>query len=181
MDILKKYEVAFHGLKEGRHTFEFLVNKEFFENYTESIVSNGSLKVTVSLEKSSMLLVLDFTIKGEVELPCDRCLDLFMLPLYFKGKLFVKFGETNEELSDDVLVLNTNEHSLNIAQYIYENIHLSLPYKRIHPDLPGGESGCNPEMLNKLNELIIHDTLAEPNDSRWDQLKGLLNNKKTLN
>lgn len=181
MDILKKYEVAFHGLKEGRHTFEFLVNKEFFENYTESIISNGSLKVTVSLEKSSMLLVLDFTIKGEVEVPCDRCLDLFMLPLYFKGKLFVKFGETNEELSDDVLVLNTNEHGLNIAQYIYENIHLSLPYKRIHPDLPGGESGCNPEMLNKLNELIIHDTPAEPNDSRWDQLKGLLNNKKTLN
>ena len=103
-----------------------------------------------------------------------------MLPLYFQGKLFIKFGETHEELSDDVLVLNTNEHSLNIAQYIYENIHLSLPYKRIHPDLPNGESGCKPEMLNKLNELVIHDTPAEPNDSRWDQLKSLLN-KKTLN
>lgn len=174
MDILKKYEIAFHGLKEGRHSFEFLVKKEFFENYKESIVSNGSLKVNVSLEKNLRLMALDFAIVGKVEVPCDRCLDLFMLPLNYQGKLFVKFGETNEELSEDVLVLNTNEHSLNIAQYIYENIHLSLPYKRVHPDLQNGESGCNPEMLNKLSELIIHDTPTEPNDSRWDQLKSLL-------
>ncbi len=172
---LRKYEIPFAGLKEGKHSFEFQISKEFFENFEASVISNGSLIAEVSLEKSQRLLVLDFVIHGEVEVPCDRCLDLFMQPLTYEGKLFVKFGEAHKELAEDVLVLTNNEHTINIAQYIYEFVHLSLPYKRIHKDLPNGESACNKEMLNKLSELILDQTSEEPTDPRWGKLKGLLN------
>lgn len=175
MESLRKYEIPFAGLKDGEHSFEFQISKEFFENYEASVISNGSLIAEVTLEKSQRLLVLDIVIHGEVEVPCDRCLDLFMQALAFEEKLFVKFGEEHKELAEDVLVLANNEHTLNIAQYIYEFIHLHLPYKRVHPDLPEGESGCNREMLNRLNELIIDQTSEVQGDPRWKKLKGLLN------
>ncbi len=175
VDSLRKYEIPFAGLKEGKHSFEFQISKEFFENYETSVINNGSLIVEVSLEKSQRLLVLDFKIQGEVEVPCDRCLDLFMQPLTYEGKLFVKFGEVHKELAEDVIIMANNEHTINIAQYIYEFIHLSLPYKMVHKDLPNGESACNHDMLNKLNELITDHPSGKSDDPRWRKLKGLLN------
>jgi uncharacterized metal-binding protein YceD (DUF177 family) len=107
---------------------------------------------------------------------CDRCLDDFGLPVDFKGKLFLKYGEGDYEAPDDVVFLNENDNTFNIAQYIFESIHLALPYKRIHPNDENGNTTCNNKMLKKLEELSIQNTNHENYDSRWDQLKNITNN-----
>ena len=42
------------------------------------------------------------------------------------------------------------EDRVELAQYIYESIVLSLPYQRVHP-----EGECNPEMLERFR--IVSD------------------------
>ena len=169
--MLKKYNIPFLGLKEGEHEFEFHVDREFFESFETSEISEADVKIAVLLEKSLRLMVLNFTIVGKLAARCDRCLDDFSLAVDFEGKLFVKFGEGNDEVADDVIFLNEKEHTINIGQYIFESIHLCLPYARIHPDDENGDSTCNLKMLEKLEELSIQNNHQENHDSRWDQLK----------
>lgn len=176
MDRLKKYDISFLGLKEGEHEFEFHADGKFFESFETSEVREGNVKITALLEKSSRLMVLNFTIQGDILMMCDRCLDDFGLPVDFKGKLFLKYGEGDDEAPDDVVFLNENDHTFNIAQYIFESVHLSLPYKRTHPNDKNGKSTCNMKMLKKLEELSIQNSNHENYDSRWDQLKKITNN-----
>lgn len=176
MDKLKKYDIPFLGLKEGEHEFEFYADGEFFESFETSEVSEGKVKITILLEKSIRLMILNFTIQGSILMMCDRCLDDFGLPVDFKGKLFLKYGEGDYEAPDDVVFLNENDNTFNIAQYIFESIHLALPYKRIHPNDENGNTTCNNKMLKKLEELSIQNTNHENYDSRWDQLKNITNN-----
>ncbi|MBN2350861.1 MAG: DUF177 domain-containing protein [Bacteroidales bacterium] len=170
-----QYIIPFKGLNEGKHEFVFEANHKFFEEYNALEVTNGNVKIQVSLTKKTQLLELDFFLEGTIEVQCDRCLDYFSLPISYKSNLFVKFGEEDFSNDIDILILPPNEHELNIAQYIYECIGLSIPYKKIHPPDSSGRSGCNPEMIKKLEQFEIKNT--DIIDPRWEKLKNIFDNK----
>jgi uncharacterized metal-binding protein YceD (DUF177 family) len=167
---LRKYVIPFTGLKEGRHEFGFDVDDSFFEHFESSEITEGTLYVNVILVKKQQVLELDFDINGQVKTVCDRCLDEFYFPLAYQGKLFFKFGEESYELTDEIIILAASEHEINISQFIYEFIHLALPYRRIHPDI-NGVSGCNSEMIQKLYELRTDDKRNAGQSVTWDKLK----------
>jgi uncharacterized protein len=167
---LKKYVIPFAGLKEGRHEFEFDVDDSFFDQFDSSEIKKGKLDVTVILLKYLQVLELSFNIDGLVKTICDRCLDEFDLSVKYEGKLFFKFGEESYELTDEIIILSSSEHEINISQFIYEYIHLSLPYRRIHPDI-NEISGCNPGMIQKLESLKIDDLKEKNYNPSWDKLK----------
>ncbi len=172
-----KYDVEFKGLKEGLHEFDFETEERFFEHFENSPVKVGSVKVKVELEKRSTFLKLHIKLKGWVELTCDRCLEDYRQKIKNKAEVLVKFSETEQEDDVDVMWVSPNEHQLNLAQLIYEYVVLSIPLKTVHPD-KNGESGCNIEMLEKLNNYTqpVEDEKDESTDPRWDALKKLKNN-----
>jgi uncharacterized metal-binding protein YceD (DUF177 family) len=134
------------------------------------------VKIEVFLDKKVNLLEFDIKLKGDLLVTCDRCLEEFSMPIEFATKLFVKFGETNEEQTDEIIVLSFSEHEFDLKQYLYEYILLSLPYRKVHPNDKKGKSLCNKEMLKKLNEYVIRGD-DQTIDPRWDNLKDLfLNN-----
>ncbi len=49
MKYLSKYEIAFKGLKEGVHQFEYELDDKFFDMFENSEVKNGSLAAGVVL------------------------------------------------------------------------------------------------------------------------------------
>ena len=169
-----QFVIPFKGLKTGKYDFVFDIDDKFFEVFEESEVKKGKVHVEVELDKKETMLELFFSLSGTVIIPCDRCLDDLELPVEHETELFVKFGDQTEEQTEEILVLLHSEFELDITQYIYEFVHLSLPYKRVHPDKKG-KSTCNKEMLKKLEEYIIHEN-DNDNDPRWDGLKNLLNN-----
>ena len=158
------------------HEFDFDVDNLFFENLEYSEIKKGDLKVHVVLNKKSTFLELDFHIRGNVELVCDRCLDDYLQPIDYEGKLFVKFSDTEEDLAEDVICLSPLENELDITHYIYESINLSIPLKRVHPDDKDGNSTCNPEMLKRINNLEIDEPTDDTIDPRWEDLRNLMAN-----
>ena len=174
MKELRKYVIPFAGLQEGRHEFEFDVDDTFFEHFESSEISQGKLDIKVILLKKQQFLELDFNIKGQVKTVCDRCLGEFDFPLTYQGKLFFKFGDKSYELTDEIIILDTSEHEINISQYIYEFIHLALPYRRIHPDI-NGTSGCDSAMIQKLEALRTDDISKSGHNPSWDKLKEITN------
>lgn len=169
--------IAFQGLKEGEHVFEFEVNDAFFDKLDYSVIEKGDLKVLINLIKTSRHLELDIAINGYVHVICDRCLDEYAEEIAFEGRLFVKFGEETDFEDDEIWVISKDENELNLTHYIYESINLSLPYKKVHPFDESGTSTCNPKMIKKLEE---HTGEEEKNDEiidpRWEKLKDLLKN-----
>jgi uncharacterized metal-binding protein YceD (DUF177 family) len=143
--------VRISGLGEGDHNFSFELNKQFFALFEHSQISEGEVLAEVVLEKKPGVFSLHFTLNGQVEVVCDRCLERFMTHVSTSQSIFVKTGETREEVDDDVLIIGKDDHEIGIAQYLYEFIILALPYQRIHPDDAEGHSTCNTEMLKKLN------------------------------
>jgi uncharacterized metal-binding protein YceD (DUF177 family) len=176
VESLQKYRIVYQGLSEGVHEFDFDVDNSFFENLEYSEIKKGDLKAHVVLQKKSTFLELDFQINGYLELVCDRCLDEYMQPIDFEGKLFVKFSEQGEDLADDVICLSPSEHELDIAHYLYESINLSIPLKRVHPDNEQGESTCNPEMIKRLENFKIDEPADDTIDPRWEDLRNLMAN-----
>jgi uncharacterized metal-binding protein YceD (DUF177 family) len=171
-----QFIIPFKGLKVGRHDFIFDIDKTFFAGFEESEIEKGDVHVIVNLNKRVNMLEFDFKLSGHVWVICDRCLEEFSMPIEYETKLFAKFGENSEEQTDEIILLSYSEHEIDLSQYIYEYIYLSLPYRKVHPDDKSGKSTCNQEMISKLDTYIIRES-EQNTDPRWDNLKDfLLNN-----
>jgi uncharacterized metal-binding protein YceD (DUF177 family) len=173
------YAVRISGLGEGDHNFSFELDNQFFALFEHSEISEGEVLAEVVLEKKPGVFSLHFTLKGQVEVICDRCLESFMTDVSTSQSIFVKIGETPGEVEDDVLMIGRDDHEIEVAQYLYEFIILALPYQKIHPDDEEGHSTCNMEMLKKLDaHRSIESHREEKTDPRWDALKGIIDKNK---
>ena len=179
MSIKSRYNIAFKGLSQGKHDFDFTIDKKFFEAFESDLIEDGTVDVRVTLDKQSALMVLWFKISGTLSVTCDRCLEPYSQKVKSENRIFVKFGDEDFSEGDDVIWLSVNDYQVNVAQLIYEFIVLSLPLHRVHPDDEDGNSTCNPDMLERLSAMqaIISDEDdedEEDSDSTWDELRKLL-------
>jgi uncharacterized protein len=179
VNYLSEYTIAFKGLKEGNHLFEFDLDDKFFGRFDNSEVSKGQVKCWVTLTKQTTLMILKLVVEGVVELQCDRCLEDYWQPVKNESRMYIKFGHEEEDNGDDIIIIPFEEYQVNVAQYLYELTILGLPIKHVHPDDENGNSLCDPEMLEKLNEYTVEkpDIEEEVIDDRWKELKKLLDNK----
>ena len=72
-------------------------------------------------------------VRGTVGLVCDRTLEPFDHPIRADKKLVFKYGDTDEELSDEIVLIHRDSESLELGQYIFEFIALEVPMKKLHP------------------------------------------------
>lgn len=169
----RTYKIPLSGLKEGRHNIDFEIDNEFFENFEESEVKEGSLSVEIVVDKGPTHSDLLISISGTVKISCDRCLDVFSYPVESKNRLLVKYSDNEEEIDPDILFLPHGENELDLLQHLYDFILLSLPIRRIHPVDSEGNSTCDPAMIRRLEKLKTDE--ASESDPRWDELKKLMN------
>jgi len=177
MKVKKEFLIPFVGLKQGKHQFEFDIDKTFFDDFEFDEYNNVNVKVNLVLEKKSTMLELSFKHKGTVNVPCDLSNEDFDLPIKGKLNLIVKFGDEYNDDNDEMLVLPHGEYQVDVAQYIYEMIVLSVPTKRVHPGIKDGTLDAG--ILNKLEELAPKEQQPKKEeikgtDPRWDGLKKLL-------
>lgn len=162
------YIIPIQGLSLGKHQFVFEIDNAFLKHFAELEVEQGHITVDVKIVRESGLIDFTFVLNGELELPCDRCLDLFYCPVHGEFRLIVKYGEAYDEISDEVIVIPAQESRLDLSQYFYEYINLMIPYQKIHPLSKQGKSTCNKEMEKKLNTYSATEI-----DPRWDLLKNI--------
>jgi len=167
------YKIPLKGLKVGVYEYDFTLDNEFFNLFSETRDTIASLKATVKLEKTELLMTLIINLEGHYQAICDRCLDTFDMPFLAESKFFVKNGDKNEELSDDLLILSNDSDFIDLKDTFYEMFQLNLPLRTIHPEI-NGESTCNEQMIEELEGYIPEP--EEKKDPRWAELKKLINN-----
>ena len=178
MKTIKEFNIPFVGLKEGKHRFDYQIDNTFFEAFNYDEYNNANVNVIVILDKKSTMLELAFKSKGSVNVNCDLTNEPFDQQIKSKLNLVVKYGDEYNNENEELLIIPHGEHTLNVAQYIYEMIILSVPAKRIHPGIKDGTLSST--ILEKLEELQPKEEKikeGEETDPRWDKLKKLLTDK----
>lgn len=165
----RKYEIKFAGLAEGRHEYEFQIDKTFLEEFEIEDICDADLKLRVSLEKKERMLTFLFDIDGKIVVLCDKCLEPLTVPMNINQTYYVKFGESYEELDEDMCVIPENEHSFDLGNLIYDYTILHKPMRCVHGEVDGSEEICEPDFPNLSDASVF----AENNetDPRWDVLK----------
>src|ERR1041385_6315843 len=123
---MKQYKIAYAGLKPGIHEYEYLIEDKFFEALEYSPYKKGEVKVLLKLNKQDALIILDFALKGHIQVPCDRCLELYFQEIESENRIIVKFGSEAYEESEEILVLSREDAELDVSHYIYEFIYLAI-------------------------------------------------------
>jgi uncharacterized metal-binding protein YceD (DUF177 family) len=178
---LKAYDIQFVGLKLGKHIYDYEINQTFFEYFEFDEFNTINVNLNIHLEKKTTLLELNFSGNGSVNINCDVSNEPYDQPINFNFNLVVKFGQEYNNENDSILIIPHGSYEINIAQYIYELIVLSIPQKRIHPGVEDGT--LNSEILRKLEDLspnadLTSESSSNDVDPRWNKLKKLLTDKE---
>jgi uncharacterized protein len=172
---LKAFKVNIVGLSNKIHRFEYEIGNEFFNQYGTGLISEGTFHVEVTLDKRETFIEVRFLISGEAVLICDRSLDPFSQPMKIDKKVVFKYGEADEELSDEIMIIHRDTDSLELGQYIYEFIVLEVPIKKLHPRYKN-EIENDDEAEGKIiytSQDSSDDNDEEQIDPRWEKLKKL--------
>lgn len=183
-DRVKNLVVDIYGLSVKKHHYNFEVGDQFFVHAEDSSVVGGKLAVDLQLDKSETMIVVSIGVSGFVKLLCDRTLEEFDEPVALKEKLFFRYGETFEEVSDEVVLIPRQHQQIDFAPFVYDYTMLSLPVKKLHPRV-------REESAEREDDFLVYSTSAaeseglnpekpadereegEVNDPRWSKLKGL--------
>ncbi len=176
MKLSNDFVLSFFGLKEGKHTFEYKIDKQFFESFNYDEFLDADFTIVLDFIKKSTLLELHFEGQGTGTVACDVTNEPFELPLKGALDLVVNFGEEFNDDNEEVLILPHGEHQLDLSQYMYEMIVLAVPLKKMHPGIADGS--LKSDILNKLEELSPEKNKEiDEIDPRWEDLKKLLIDK----
>lgn len=170
-----EFIIGIKGLPQGRSRFGFHVGRSLFEEFGNGRILDADVDVTIELDKEGKRINLTDRSSGYVVVECDRCLEELRVPVSVEVGVEVLFGTVQEETrdgsSEEFLVVGSAEGELDLTQFIYDYICLSLPMKMVHD----GE-GCDRQMVARLQqgeEGERKKSAAE--DSPFNVLKNLLN------
>lgn len=165
---MKGFSVNIISLSHTVHLFNYEFGDEFLRFYGSDLAPQGSFRADVSLNKHETFIEADFVIKGSVSLVCDRSLESFDHPLELNRRIMFKFGDHDEEITDEIVMINRDSATLELGQYIYEFISLAVPLKKLHPRF-----GHEDETSGGIIYTSGGDESESNEDPRWDILKKL--------
>lgn len=139
--------------KEGKSLI-FNLDDAFFNELEQEEIIGGNVVAELSIkEVTTHIYNVSVTVKGEVGVQCDRCLDELQLPVEASDTVKLKHGRPEEDDGDDWLYMSENKSAYDFGWTLYEIIETSLPLNRTH-----AEGQCNEAMLEYISR---EETLEE--------------------
>ncbi len=172
-----RYTIKYDELGNGLQTISFPITSDFFESLGGGEILSGDCTATLEINRVHSTLQMNVGIEGSVMVECDRCLEEVEIAVKYNGTLVVKFSSEVENIeyildnkNEDTIIANPLVGELDLREYLYDSIILSLPLQRSHPlDAEEGE-GCNPEMLSRFGvlDLSTNEWDDDEDDDEWD-------------
>ena len=175
----RDFEIAFVGLKPGITEFEYTIGDSFFDAEKSAEFSNCNATIKLLLDKHATFLQLKFEVGGKTDMICNRCGNPLEINLWDDFEVLVKMVENPEEMNasnddPDVSFISWNETHLDIHDWIYEFIQLSMPTHPVCETDELGESTCNKDVLAMLDKL--KETEDKQENTIWKGLDKFRNN-----
>ena len=169
---MNDFKINLGVLTNGENSFSFEIRDQFFEAFVENEIKTATISVQAEVKKEIDSVHLSVTVKGTVHhLLCCICAEEISIDIRNNTTVLVKESEQHLESTDEIIYIAPNQHVLAIDTLIYELIVLALPKRTVHPVDEFGESTCNKEMINLIEQYKYTDN--QQIDPRWDTLKDI--------
>lgn len=181
MKELTQFKIPLSGLKQGRHQFLYDIDKMFFTYFDYDEFWDAILKLDVELIKSSTSLALKLHVEGELGVQCYVTNESYMQPIKDTYEFVVRYGDEYNDEQENILIIPHGSIEVDIKQYVYETILLSVPARLVHPGLEDGS--LQSDIKDILDDLRVdapsedEEDFDDDIDPRWDELKKLLTDK----
>jgi uncharacterized metal-binding protein YceD (DUF177 family) len=144
------------NLEKRKQRFDFSVNTDFFSDFQNPEIMEGSADIYLDVERFSHFINVILNFSGQLTVSCDRCLENLDIPVEGENYLSIRFGESfdeteDENLEQDIIYVDEDEEELDLTVYVYESVCLALPIQRVHGKDEYGQSRCNPDMLKYIS------------------------------
>jgi len=161
MGKLDGYIVDLKGVQSDTVSYNWQVDNDFFSAVQGPEIKHGLLDVALRVKQTSGAYELEFQLRGEVEVTCDRCLEPMSCPIDAQSTLKVVMGEEYAD-DGDVVTVPEKDGTINVAWNIYEFAALQIPLRHVHE-----ECSLTPTLSKGEGEM----------DPRWAELKKIVNCK----
>lgn len=185
------YKLPLKSLAKGSHEFDYTLGKQFFVDMESADVRDADVKVKLTVTYNGDVYDLNFAFNGEVTVLCDRCLDDLHLPIETTYHILVKYGDSYNDDSDDLLEIPESDNYLNVAYMLYDTVALAIPIKHVHPlgkcnramsailkkhraRATGEDADIENDLIDEMDQM--DDDGGSPqaaSDPRWDALRGM--------
>ncbi len=165
----EQFDIKLSILTIGIHEFTLNINNTFFSKHKNEEIKGANVKVLLKVSKKENLCLFTFTVKGELTLECDVCLDDLQYSIATEETFILKLSkddETNEDVN--ILYIKPNDYIYNVEQVLYEMIYAQIPMRKSHEDL---QQTCNKNMTTRLE--LYTNKQRQQTYERWDALKKL--------
>ena len=176
----RDFEIAFVGLKPGIHEYNYEIRDKFFEAFQQQDFRHCKANVKLTLDKKSSFMLMKFEIGGTLEVTCDRCNSNLPLELWDEFNITVKMVEEPELMNDqeedpDVYYIGRGERHLDVADWIYEFINLSIPMLKScgFENMEGPH--CNKAALDVLKKMEPEEKAENEENPIWKGLEKFKN------
>jgi len=154
----RDFDIAFVGLKPGLHSFEYDITDRFLEEFGPQDFNNTKVHIRLQLEKNTGFMILKFEVGGTVDIQCDRCGNRLPLELWDEFEVLVKMTDNAEQMNKeeedpDVFYISRTESHLNVKNWLFEFINLSIPMHKMCKESEIGGPYCNKEVLARLAKM----------------------------
>lgn len=178
----REFEIAFVGLKPGVHEYDFEITDRFFERFQQQDFRNCKANIKLHLDKKNGFMLLKFEIGGSLEVTCDRCNSNLPMELWDDFNITVKIVEDPEimngqEDDPDVYYIGRSESHIDVANWIYEFINLSIPMQKACGFEKMDGPYCNKTAFEYLKKLEPEETKEEKEKQNpiWKDLEKFKN------
>lgn len=153
-----KYKIDLLSRNVCGSTIDYEIDDSFFGDI-DGIIQRGQLHTTIHID-GNLDSLFRFTIhsEGTVFVPCDRCLSDVAIPIDITDELTVKLGEDYSD-EGEAVIIPEREGVIDVAQFIYEFVVLSLPVKIVH-----GSGECDADMMATLEEHLSDRDIEDDNE-----------------
>ncbi|MCB9233818.1 MAG: DUF177 domain-containing protein [Bacteroidia bacterium] len=167
----KKYSVEVPKLILGYQEEEFLIEKDFFDQFELSPIEDGEVRVKARITKFNTHFDIIFEFSGYIMLECDRCMEPYPHQFSNSHRVIFTYDEKVEKETDDVVLIDRNNPLLSFVNEFYDFLVLEIPIRKV--PAPSVHK-CAPEILaliqNASGQSGDDDQEIDP---RWNDLKNL--------
>lgn len=158
------------GLRDDVTPFAFRVGDDFFGAGEAVEIRHAALEVALTVTRvGDRDFDLLFSIRGQLTIPCDLCLDDMQQPVEAEERVAVTLGDRYAE-DDDLITVDEREGMIDVSELIREFVMLHIPIRHVHA--PGK---CDPAMMRVLSahSAARSDDGEETADDRWAALRDI--------
>lgn len=167
----RSFTVDLRGLSEGRHELTLVEPGSSLDLPGDMLTIEGDVTLDLVLSLTGRVITARGTVRTEPEMTCARCLEPFTDELEASFEIVLRAAEGGIELEDEEdtpAVVGEDWVAFDLS--VREALLLAMPMKPLcRPDC----KGLCPRCGTNLNESTC-DCAPEPADSRWEELRSLL-------